>query len=65
MENLETYKEFMNVKDVMKLIGVERSMAYKVMKTVNEGLENKGKITIAGRVVRKVLYRELGIDNHV
>ena len=39
--------------DVMNILGVSRSTAYKIMKNLNEELREKGYIVLAGKVPRQ------------
>ena len=48
MEN----KRFLNAKDVAEYMEVSESMAYKIIKKLNEELKAKGYLTIAGKVSR-------------
>ncbi len=44
---------FVQVDEVCELLGVSRSMAYLLMRQLNEELKQKGYMTIAGKVSRK------------
>lgn len=44
---------FMRVEDVAKELGVSKSYAYKIVRKLNAELENKGYLTVSGRVNRK------------
>ena len=44
---------FMKVNDVAKELGISISHAYKIMQQLNRELQEKGYMTIAGRVNRK------------
>lgn len=44
---------FMRVEDVVKELGVSKSYAYKIVRKLNAELENKGYLTVSGRVNRK------------
>lgn len=46
-------KMFMNVKEVMEVLEVSESYAYKLMKRLNRELQAMGCQTIAGKVDRK------------
>lgn len=41
------------VNDVMKILGVSKSKAYKVIQDMNEELKEKGYFVIAGKVPKK------------
>lgn len=43
---------FMTVAEVAEELGVSRSYAYKIMRTLNEELQEKGYLTVSGRVNR-------------
>lgn len=46
-------ERFLNVDDVVRILGISKSAAYKVMRQMNVELEKKGFITIRGKVSRK------------
>lgn len=48
-------ERFLNVDDVVRILGISKSAAYKVMRQMNVELEKKGFITIRGKVSRKYL----------
>lgn len=59
MEN----KAFLTVEEVAKEMGVSKSYAYKIVKKLNEELQQMGYLTVAGRVNtnyfrKKVCYTE-------
>lgn len=43
-------KNFMTVDDVAEELSVSKSKAYKIVRQLNKELEEKGIITVAGRV---------------
>ena len=54
-------KNFMTVDDVAEELSVSKSKAYKIVRQLNKELEEKGIITVAGRVCtsyfrKKVMY---------
>lgn len=49
-------KMFLKVADVMKVLDVSESYAYKLIRKLNKELENKGCFVIAGRIDRKFFY---------
>ena len=58
-KNME--KNFMTVDDVAEELSVSKSKAYKIVRQLNQELEEKGIITVAGRVCtsyfrKKVMY---------
>ena len=54
-----TGTSFMRVDDVARELGVSASYAYKIIRKLNRELEQKGIITIAGRVNRKYFMERL------
>ena len=46
-------EKFLEVGDVMQILGISRSAAYKLMRQMNSELEKKGYIVIRGKVSRK------------
>ena len=46
-------EKFLEVEDVMQILGISRSAAYKLMRQINSELEKKGYIVIRGKVSRK------------
>lgn len=50
---------FMRVDEVAKELGISVSYAYKVIRMLNEELEAKGFMTIAGRVSRQYFRERL------
>ena len=52
-------RSFMTVKEVASELGVSTSSAYKIMRRLNQELEKKGIITIAGRVNRRYFTERL------
>ena len=51
-------KMFMNVKEVMEVLEVSESYAYKLMKRLNRELQAMGCQTIAAKVDRKYFYEQ-------
>ena len=49
-------KMFLKVSDVMRVLDVSESYAYKLIRKLNKELENKGCFVIAGRIDRKFFY---------
>ena len=49
-------KMFMRVKDVMEVLEVSESYAYKLIRRLNKELAKKGCVTIPGRIDRKFFY---------
>ena len=46
-------KKLLTVKDVKEVLGVSESMAYKIIKELNDQMKAKGYYTITGRVSTK------------
>ena len=44
---------FISAKEVADMLGISKSKAYRIVRELNEELEAKGFITVAGRVSRK------------
>ena len=53
---------FMRVEDVAEELGVSTSYAYKLIRKLNAELEEKGIITIAGRVNKQYFTERLCYD---
>lgn len=51
--------EFYNVKDIMKIFECSQAHAYKIIKSLNDELAAKGKITIRGKVNKKYLHERI------
>lgn len=49
-------KMFLKVSDVMKVLDVSESYAYKLIRKLNKELEKKGCFVIAGRIDRQFFY---------
>ena len=49
-------KMFLKLSDVMKVLDVSESYAYKLIRKLNKELENKSCFVIAGRIDRKFFY---------
>lgn len=52
-------RRFLRVSEVASILDCSESHAYKVMQTLNEELEKKGKITVRGRVSKKYLLERI------
>lgn len=44
---------FISTQEVADMLGISKSKAYRIVRELNEELEAKGFITVAGRVSRK------------
>ncbi len=45
--------KFINAKEVSQILDVSESSAYRIIKKLNDQLEEQGKITISGKVSRR------------
>mgnify|MGYP000855225787 FL=1 len=62
MEN----KMFVGAEEMAEDLGVSRSKAYVIIKKLNAELENKGYMTLSGRVSRKYYIERLyGYDEYL
>ena len=52
-------QQFMRVDEVVEILDVSPSYAYKVIRQLNDELKKQGFITIAGRVNRDYFYERL------
>ena len=50
---------FIKADEVVKILGVSQSEAYRIIKKLNEEMAEKGYITINGRVNRKYLEEQI------
>jgi DNA-binding transcriptional regulator GbsR (MarR family) len=46
-------EKFLKVDDVMQILGISQSAAYKIMRQMNDELLKKGYVIIRGKVSRK------------
>lgn len=53
--------EFYNVKDVMEILCIGESKAYKIIQQFNKELKAKGFYTVAGKVSRKYFEERMGL----
>ena len=51
----------LGVKEVMALLGIGRSMAYKYIAELNRELEEQGYLTVKGKVPKKYLEKRFGL----
>ncbi len=58
----EIMKQLLTVDEVMDLCRVKQAKAYKIMKEINEEMQEKGFIVIRGRVNSKRLFKKLGLN---
>ncbi len=63
MKPLKTSHDmFYFVEDVMQILGYSKSKSYKVIKSLNRELENQGKCTCDGRVIKRYFHERYGLD---
>lgn len=53
--------KYVKVEEVMELCNCSESHAYRIMRELNEELQKKGYVTVAGRISRKYLMERLYI----
>lgn len=46
-------EKFLKVEDVMQILGISKSAAYKIMRQMNDELMKKGYAVIRGKISRK------------
>lgn len=51
-------KEYYSVEEIKEILGVSQSMAYKVIRQMNDELAGKGYLTVAGKVPRKYFQKQ-------
>ncbi len=61
MQTVET-KRFLDAKDIADYMGVSRSMAYRIIHQLNEELNQKGYLTVSGKVSRVYFERKTYTD---
>ena len=57
--------EFMNVHDVISALGVSRSSAYKIIRTLNIELQEKGYLVVSGKVPRRYFLARYYLETEV
>ncbi|MDO4942661.1 MAG: transcriptional regulator [Lachnospiraceae bacterium] len=55
-------KPIYNVKDVMKVLGVGETYAYKIIRQLNDELNKKGYLTVRGKVNAKYFNERFMIE---
>ena len=50
---------FYNAEDIMNMLGIGRSKAYEIIKTLNCELNDKGFITVQGKVSKKYFHQRV------
>lgn len=51
-------REYYSVEEIKEILGVSTSMAYKVIKKMNDDLTKKGYLTISGKVPRRYFEKQ-------
>lgn len=59
---VESEKYLLNANDVVDLLGVKRSTAYKIIRDANIRLAKAGKLTIRGKINRRYLLKMLDVS---
>lgn len=57
--------EFMNVHDIISALGVSRSSAYKIIRTLNIELQEKGYLVVSGKVPRRYFLARYYLETEV
>ena len=52
---------FLNAEDIVKIMGIAKPTAYKLMQRLNSELAKKGYITIQGKVPTKYFFERCGL----
>ncbi|HIR02983.1 MAG TPA: helix-turn-helix domain-containing protein [Candidatus Scatovicinus merdipullorum] len=52
-------KLILSASDVMKILNVSRSTAYRIIRSLNHELDNAGKITVAGKISAKYFFEKM------
>ena len=55
----------MNVHDVISALGVSRSSAYKIIRTLNIELQEKGYLVVSGKVPRRYFLARYYLETDV
>jgi predicted DNA-binding transcriptional regulator AlpA len=61
METQTTEKRFLNATDVADILGISTRTAYRIIKQLNDELNKKKKITIAGKVSSTYFYDNVAL----
>lgn len=56
-------KEYIDAKELSQLLGISKSRAYRIIRQLNDELDEKGFIVIAGRVPTKYFEQRWYIGN--
>ncbi len=52
-------KIYMTVQDVADMLGISKSKAYEIVRQMNQELQEKGYLTVAGRVNSKYFHKRV------
>ena len=52
---------FLSADDVSQIMGISKSKAYRIIKSINEDLNNRGFITISGKVSKRCFYEKVAL----
>lgn len=55
----------MNVHDIISALGVSRSSAYKIIRTLNIELQEKGYLVVSGKVPRRYFLARYYLETEV
>lgn len=55
-------KDFLRAKDIMELMPVSRSTAYRIIKEIQTELKDQGLIVISGIVPRRYFLKRMGVQ---
>lgn len=55
-------KQFYTVKDVMRILQVKQTKAYKIIRELNEELEQRGYIVVSGKASKRYFYEKVYIN---
>lgn len=55
-------KQLYTVKDVMRILQVKQTKAYKIIRELNEELEQRGYIVAPGKVSKRYFYEKVYIN---
>lgn len=58
-------KELLTVHDVISELGVSRSSAYKIIRALNEELQEKGYLVVSGKVPRRYFLARYCLDAEI
>lgn len=50
---------YLNVNDIMNILGVKKSKAYAIIKQLNHDIHQMGYLTVKGKVPKKYFYEKI------